>query len=96
MYNTGKVSDMDIVDEAGGFTASISSVHEKVSMPLKSSRLFYGIYHNYCFSDESNLYVVSILDNGDIFAPESSTMSANAMISDKNLAYITGFRRQVD
>lgn len=29
MYNTGKVSDMDIVDEAGGFTASISSVHEK-------------------------------------------------------------------
>ncbi len=96
MYNTGKVPDIDIVDEVGGFTASISSVHEKsVNATKKAANYFYGIYHNYYFRDKSNLYVASILDNGDLFSPESSTMSANALISDKNLVYITGYWQQV-
>ena len=82
MYNTGKVPDIDIVDGAGGFSASISSVHEtSVNATKKAADYFYGIYHNCCFSDESNLYVASILDNGDIFSQESSTMSANALIT---------------
>ena len=43
MYNTGKVPDIDIVDEVGGFTASISSVHEKsVNATKKQPIIFTG------------------------------------------------------
>ena len=43
MYSTGKVPDIDIGDEAGGFTASISSVHEKsVNATKKQPIIFTG------------------------------------------------------
>lgn len=43
MCDTGNVPDMDIVDEAGGFNASISSIHEKsVNTAKKQPIIFTG------------------------------------------------------